>query len=424
MKTKKEIAHKIQLIADEAIGFLKGKSEVIKQKEIDLKAIEARADDFASKGFNIDVEESQIDMLINELEELELNERDIITEEVYMNEIYKQIGEYVGKKRTSYGDAKKNTNLLLKNLDAIKTDIKRREKRLAEFKEENSEKDNLRKEIIRKEEYVNKIQGINSKFEQAYSSFIGAEKHFEKTLNERSAKVKSIQAVIKKKEAELDALYLDFSQGHRDYVDSNMELKELKKEQSSISETNDMYGIAVKSLETIAEDVDGKENKVEQLKDKDLDKSEKIKVLEEEVNGLKLDLEDALYEEDVVKSEILFIESTLEGNDISVDNIIGVDNKIKIWKADVEKFSNAVGEVAEKVIPNQDYTLNDGNNIDGENPLIELMERIKYVFRFIEEDLDSQPDEPIVQPKKKQEVNKAPLFIGALGLIGTLLYSK
>ncbi len=46
------------------------------------------------------------------------------------------------------------------------------------------------------------------------------------------------------------------------------------------------------------------------------------------------------------------------------------------------------------------------------------------MFRFIEEDLDSQPDEPIVQPKKKQEVNKAPLFIGALGLIGTLLYSK
>lgn len=424
MKTKKEIAQKIQLIADEAIGFLKGKSEAIKQKEIDLKAIEARADDFASKGFNIDVEESQIDMLINEIEELELNERDIITEEVYMNEIYKQIGEYVGKKRTSYGDAKKNTKMLLKNLDAIKTDIKRREKKIAQMKEESSEKDMLRREIIRKEEYIDKIQGINSKFEKAYSSFIGAEKHFEKTLIEKSAKVKSIQAVIKKKEAELDALYLDFSQGHRDYVDSNIELKNLKEEQSSISETNDLYGIAVKSLETLSDDVDGQQERVNQLKEQDNSKAEQIKVLEAEIKDLKVDLENALYEEGVVKSEILFLESTLEGNDISAKDIIGVDNKIKIWKADVEKFSNAVGEVSEGVITNQDYTLNDGNNIDGENPLIELMERIKYVFRFIEEDLDSQPDEPIVEPPKKQEVNKAPLFIGALGLIGTLLYSK
>ena len=424
MKTKKEIAQNIQLIADEAIGFLKGKSEAIQIKEKELKAIESRANDFASKGFNIDVEESQIERLISEIESLDLNEKDIVTEEVYMNEIYKQIGEYVGDKKTSYGDAKKNTSLLMRNLDSIKTDIKRREKKLAKIKEEGGEKDKIRKEIISKEEYINKIQGINSKYEKTYSSFIGVDKHFEKTFNEKSVEVKSIQAVIKKKEAELDSLFLDFSQGHRDYVDSNIELNNMQDEQSSISETNDLYGIAVKSLETMSQDVDGQIQKVENLKEKDLSKAEKVKVLEEEIIELEKDLQQAIYEQDVAESEILFLESTLETEDISIEKFKGLDNKLKIWKSDVEKFSNAVGNIANGVIADQDYTLNNGNTINGENPLIPLMERIKYVFRYIEEDLDVNGDETVVEVKKKKEVNKTPLFLGALGLIGTLLYSK
>ncbi len=296
MKTKKDIAQNIQLIADEAIGFLKGKSEAIRIKEKELISIELRADDFAAKGFNIDAEESQIKRLISEIEGLDLNEKDIVAEEVYMNEIYKQIGEYVGEKKTSYGDAKKNTNILLKNLDSIKTDIKRREKKLANLKEEGYEKDNIRKEIILKENYIDKIQGINSKYEKSYSSFIGVEKYFENSLNEKSNEVKSIQAVIKKKEAELDSLFLNFSQGHKDYVDSSIELNDMQDEQSNISETNDLYGIAVKSLETMNDDVNGQIQKVQSLKEEDLSKSEMVKALESQIVELKKDLEqDVLY---------------------------------------------------------------------------------------------------------------------------------
>lgn len=421
MKTKKDIAQNIQLIADEAIGFLKGKSEAIRIKEKELISIELRADDFAAKGFNIDAEESQIKRLISEIEGLDLNEKDIVAEEVYMNEIYKQIGEYVGEKKTSYGDAKKNTNILLKNLDSIKTDIKRREKKLANLKEEGYEKDNIRKEIILKENYIDKIQGINSKYEKSYSSFIGVEKYFENSLNEKSNEVKSIQAVIKKKEAELDSLFLNFSQGHKDYVDSSIELNDMQDEQSNISETNDLYGIAVKSLETMNDDVNGQIQKVQSLKEEDLSKSEMVKALESQIVELKKDLEQAEYEKEVAESEITFLESTLETENISVDSFKGIDNKVRIWKSDVEKFSNAVGSVANGVIVDQDYSLNDGNTIDGENPLISLMERIKYVFRYIEEDLDVSGD---VVVKKKKQVNRTPLFLGALGLIGTLLYNK
>ena len=146
-----------------------------------------------------------------------------------------------------------------------------------------------------------------------------------------------------------------------------------------------------------------------------------VKALESQIVELKKDLEQAEYEKEVAESEITFLESTLETENISVDSFKGIDNKIRIWKSDVEKFSNAVGSVANGVIVDQDYSLNDGNTIDGENPLISLMERIKYVFRYIEEDLDVSGD---VVVKKKKQVNRTPLFLGALGLIGTLLYNK
>ena len=235
--------------------------------------------------------------------------------------------------------------------------------------------------------------------------------------------MKAIQAVIKKKEAELENLFLDFSQGHRDYVDSNMELKSMQEEQSDISDTNDLYGIAVKSVETINEGVEGQEEKVKALADIDNNKSEMIKVLEVELVDLNKDLEYAEEEEEVAKIEITFLESTLSTDNINVESFSGIDNKVKIWKSDVEKFSNAVGDIASEVIADQDYSLNDGNTINGENPLISLMERIKYVFRYIEDDLDVEEQLPPTPKLKKKEVN-TPALIGAFGLIGTLLFSK
>ena len=127
-----------------------------------------------------------------------------------MDKLAIQFARLNGAQIYTFGEAKVNNEKLNQSKLKFESKIKRLEDNLKKTKEEK-EKNAVRLEIIKSEQYIDNIVKLLSRFDEEFKDFIEVEKELISNIKEVEIKVSSLQTKKKSDSETLDKIYISLA---------------------------------------------------------------------------------------------------------------------------------------------------------------------------------------------------------------------
>lgn len=371
-KTLKEIKE----VSSNGLNYITRKDYDYKKKEAEIANLESQIDDFESKGFVTEVENNMVENLLSELEQLEFNSGDILKEHIIMDNLAIQFARVNGAKIYTYGEAKSNNVKLKESKFKFEGQIKKLETSLAKEKEEK-EKDAIRLDIIKTEEYVNNIIKLLNKFDEEFKDFIEVETQLVSSIKEVETKLSSLRTKHKLSSENLDKIYLKLA----DEKNKN-------------------------------DDRDGVQAEIDALK---IDISE----LETNLPQHEIQLQELNSESDWLGQQLTLPEK----------DFMGVDAKLKIWDNKKNDLKIIVSEMEKRFNVKPSST----TDTKGSHPLKNILERTRVLAdAIIQKDeevkeakiIPMYPEQDVEGVYKKKKSSFNPFVFSMLALGGYLALKK
>jgi chromosome segregation ATPase len=363
---EKNILKQLDKTCDEALNFLKSKDGEVKQK-VDAVGEMKKNIDFADKnGFDKEPYTKVLKNLEESLYKSEMNEEDLMQEHFYMAKIMDGLRKATEKESASVLAKRDKLNFVSKTLKAQNNAY---EQQIKSIDGETPEKEYLRSEIVKNEDYLAKNKEELLSYDGVHSIVIKGVDARQKKIDKAQKKRDALAEILTTKEAEHEEAFSNFTQSRTDFVDKKLELR------------SGAYTIP-------KEEVGKAELQVN-------DSGKFVAHLEDDIRNLRTQISTKDREISRYKDEIAFLDKQNALKDVDIETLEG---KLKAWDNNYAEFHKLVDELAAYV----GYPLNfsaDGSVV-GENPLIPLIQRVQNITRWLEEneELKAQEKEPSFVP--------------------------
>lgn len=373
MNKKLKTLEEIKKVVSDGLNYITRKDFDYKKKEAEIQKVEAQINDFESKGFATEVEHNMLDNLVLELEQIDFDSNDILKEHIFMDNLAIKFGKLNGANIYTYEEASDNNKKLQESRDKFSLKMKTLEDKLTKAKEE-SDKDEIRLDIIKSERYVENIDKMINKFKVEFKDFIEVEQTLIDSINEVSNKLDALKTKHDSKSKELESIYLQLAD-------------ETTKDENKDEIQNNINSLK-QELEEISSDLPQHEIKLKELN------SEKVWL------GKQLTLPEK--------------------------DFIGVDAKLKIWDKKKSDLNVIVTEMEKRL----NVTFEEKKEVEGQHPLKNMLERTRnlvdtVVERFeLEEERKLEEEQIEVEYKEQKKTGMNPFVISMLALGGYFALKK
>lgn len=360
-----------------------------------------------------------------EIFNLEFDPMAIMSEQAYMDKLIFDVRDMLNVDVVTYGDSKKHLTKLIADKITIEKDINSKEKHINKLEESNPLKDRLRLDVIKKQDFLNKLKELEIKIGNKFSNFNKYENIGNTKISAAISKKRTIESEIKSNQSKIDNAYNTYLEVHKEVVDEKLNFSNTENNLTELDGIGETYSLARGEAEKPNTML---QNSMELIEVKDKEAKEKydsyehllkdiqqlqgqLKVQNSIINNLEED-KNWLYNR-VESKDLEIIEKDGEITDLTI--------KLNAWKSSYAEFESLVDALSEKVGYTEPYLKASGNEIDGENPLGTLIERLDRITKFIESDNYNPPVVLEEQIGVVSETKISPVLLGGLALGGLAL---
>ena len=415
MKIKKNILNTIQGISSNALEFLNAKDKAIKNQAGILLKTEAGVVKNIGTGGMSESQQQAIQEMKGELHSVEFNEADIMKEQIIMNELSQDIQQILGNHTPSYGKAIKQ---LQSEKDKYSNYSGVLESKFNNIKGENSNKQSLREKIVfndgKLDKAKEKYESFTLKFAPIYSSI----QEREQGKNKKNIEKVDLEDRLSKLVSQTIELENQLSEEHIQAVDLSLVLKNAELEKEESDEVNSLY--ETNNLEELQDAYKNANGENDECKDE-------LGELQTQVQVLKRDIAVKSREISTLNAEQDWLLTQNVAQGVEIDTLKA---KLNLWESNYLIFKSLVKSLAEHVgypITDPDAKLN-ANGDNDENPLIALIEQLRNITTWVEEQEDVFPDptpDPITEVVEvEKEHSHIGYIIGGVVLAAAALMMK
>ena len=183
-----------QNTSKKALSYLKWRDGVIKQKEGECDEIQVRLTDMQNAGMPTESEQELLSAKEQELYNMEFDINAIMTEQAFMDKLIFDVRDMLRVDVVTFGDSKKHLQKVKNDIEKVNIEIEQKEAEIKKLDDSNPLKDRLRMDVIKRQDFLNKLKELEAKIGNRFSSFSAYESESIKKLTEATLEKERIES--------------------------------------------------------------------------------------------------------------------------------------------------------------------------------------------------------------------------------------
>lgn len=421
MSNNSDIFKDITKTAKSALSFLRFRDKQIKDKESDLVEIEQRLAMMQQNGMPTESEEKLLEQKEKELYEIEYDVASIMSEQQYMDKLMSDVRFVLDEKVVTYGDSLNHITKVDADINMLSEEIKSLNEEISKLNDNDPLKDDLRLEVISRENWLEKLKSLKEKITNKFSHFNAYESDRVKRLEEAKNKQIELQKEIDSSTISMDEAYSTFANTHKEVVDERLNLLEKENSLTEIDNIGEKFNVAGADVKENPKEVDLVKAELNKKAEDEVKKYDDYEHFLKHIETLRKQLQ---VQNDIIKyieqdkdwlySRIELKDKVIREKDAKIDEL---QIKLDSWDSSYKEFSDLVTALGNKVGFTEKYLNASGKNIDVENPLGNLIERLERIMKYVESPEYQQQVAQQYEVKTEKAINPALLGGIALGTI-------
>lgn len=410
-----------QNTSKKALSYLKWRDGVIKEKEAECDEIQARLNDMQNAGMPTESEQELLSAKEQELYNLEFDINAIMTEQAFMDKLIFDVRDMLRVDVVTFGDSKKHLQKVKNDIEKVNIEIDQKEVEIKKLDDSNPLKDRLRMDVIKKQDFLNKLKELEAKIGNRFSSFSAYESETIKKLTEATLEKERIEKEIETSTFNMEEAYANFASVHKEVVDEKLNANAVSDSQTELDSISESFDVArgdVKENTTELDDILSKVKDKEEEETKKFDDYEHylqhIRTLTEQLNHQNSVIDFLEQDKQWLYNRIQLKDDKIKDQEKEIDSL---QIKLNAWKESYREFETLVNQLAEYVGFEEKYLNATGNTM--ENPLGDLIERLERITQYVESE---EYQEQVAEDYGVQVQEQKPMFpviIGGIAL-GTI----
>ena len=404
-----------------ALSFLKFRDKQIKDKESEVVEIEQRLAMMQENSMPTESEEKLLEQKEQELYEIEFDVSSIMSEQQYMDKLMSDVRYVLDEKVVTYGDSLNHISKVEADSNRLSEEVKLLNEEISKLDDNDSLKDDLRLEVISKEKWLEKLNSLKGKITNKFSQFNAYESDRVKRLEEAKTEQAKLQKEIDESILSMDEAYSNFANIHKDVVDERLNLLEQENILTEIDNIGEKFNVSGADVKENPKKVDLIKEELNKKAEEEVKKYEDYEHFLQHIETLRKQLQ---VQNDIIKyieqdkewlyGRIELKDKVIREKDAKIDEL---QIKLNAWDSSYKEFSDLVTELANKVGFTEKYLNASGRNIDVDNPLGNLIERLERITKYVESTEYQQQVVEQYEVKTEKAINPALLGGIALGTI-------
>ena len=410
-----------QNTSKKALSYLKWRDGTIKEKEEECDEIQRRVDDMQNAGMPTESEQKLLSAKEQELYNLEFDINAIMTEQAFMDKLIFDVRDMLNVDVVTFGDSKKHLQKVKNDIKKVNIEIDKKEAHIKKLDDSNPLKDRIRMDVIKKQDFLNKLKGLEAKIGNKFSSFSAYESQTIDKLTEATLEKEKLQKEIETSTNMMEEAYANFASVHREVVDGKLNANAVAESQTELDNISKSFEVDrgdvkenTSELDEILSNVSEKEKEETQKFDDYEHYLQHIKTLTEQLNHQNSIINFLEEDKQWLYNRIQLKDDKIKDQDKEIDSL---QIKLNAWKESYREFETLVNQLADYVGYKEKYLNATGNNV--ENPLSDLIERLEKITQYVQSDEYQQQvaEDYGVEVDKQKTIS--PILIGGIAL-GTI----
>ena len=407
-----------------ALSFLKFRDKQIKDKESEVVEIEQRLAMMQENSMPTESEEKLLEQKEQELYEIEFDVSSIMSEQQYMDKLMSDVRYVLDEKVVTYGDSLNHISKVEGDSNRLSEEVKLLNKEISKLDDNDSLKDDLRLEVISKEKWLEKLNSLKGKITNKFSQFNAYESDRVKRLEEAKKKQIELQKEIDSSTLSMDDAYATFADIHKEVVNERLNLLDEENKLTEIDNIGEKFNVAGADVKDNPKEVDVIKEELNKKAEEEVKKYDDYEHFLQHIETLRKQLQ---VQNDIIKyieqdkewlyGRIELKDKVIREKDAKIDEL---QIKLNAWDSSYKEFSDLVTELANKVGFTEKYLNASGRNIDVDNPLGNLIERLERITKYVES--PEYQEQVVQQYEVKTEKAINPALLGGIAL-GTIALS-
>jgi kinesin family protein 20/centromeric protein E len=375
-----------QNTSKKALSYLKWRDGTIKEKEVECDEIQVRLDDMQNAGMPTESEQKLLAAKEQELYNLEFDINAIMTEQAFMDKLIFDVRDMLNVDVVTFGDSKKHLQKVKNDIEKVNNEIDKKEAHIKKLDDSNPLKDRIRMDVIKKQDFLNKLKELEAKIGNKFLSFNAYESATIEKLKQATLEKEKLEKEIETSTTNMDKAYANFASVHKEVVDEKLNanaVSDSKTELDAISESFDVAGADIKKntteLEEILSNIGEKEKEEVEKYDDYEHFLQHIKTLTEQLNHQNSVINFLEEDKQWLYNRIQLKDNKIKDQDKEIDEL---QIKLNAWKESYREFESLVNNLADLVGYDEKFSNANGNNV--ENPLSDLIERLEKITKYVE----------------------------------------
>lgn len=381
MSENNKILSELKKLCSEAESFLSKKQTDVKEKEGLVSDLKSLISDYKAKGIETKSLESTLKGFEEDLYKVEMNENDLIAENLYLIDATEIVSNFVGKPKTTYYSEKRRISDLKdkkKHIESLNDDY---ESRIKDIDGEDEQKNKLRLDIISNEDYIKSLESEFNSFDGNYKDLNDYVVKYDSQISKINQEVEGIKSELGELDFEIKSGFDAFNNAHKELVDRRMGFNALEAEASEVEHINNTYGTTSIELKEINSNSKTIQSELEEMGKKEKEIESKLDELKSSKDALTLKLKDKEVKISNLDKEKKVLERTNNSKSLNIKSLNG---KLGAWESNYKEFEELVSSL-EDFVGYPKYSNMEGDGVvEGVNPLIPLIERVKDITEFVE----------------------------------------
>ena len=381
MNNKSEILSNIKSVCEQAMGFLHSQKTSLDDKQRLIDETKALISEYKLSGYDTSELQGILSGFEKELMDIQDNKSDLIKENLFIIELTEALRNFSGWSNNGYKTQKQvyDDNLLRK--ETIEKANKEYEDLLSSIDEENDEKSEIRSKIVQNENFLSEMNKSFLSFEGLHKEKINSLSVYDKNIKGINSEIESLNSDIEELDFEIESGFKAFDGVHKDYVDTKLSFNSISKQVQELGDVNKTYGTSSIELKESVSVSDEILAELEKMSSKEREIEAKLDELKDSKSELVKKLREKESELDMVNSEKSILESTNNSKDLDIKTL---DGKLQAWNINYKEFKTLVNDLAKKVGYPKYLNMDGDEKVEGENPLISLIEQVKNITTYVE----------------------------------------
>jgi chromosome segregation ATPase len=421
MNYNPDIYKDIQNTSKSALSFLRFRDKQIKDKDAELYEIESRLNMMKQSGMPTESEEKIFSAKEQELYNLEFDIDSIMTEQSYMDKLMFDVRDMLNVNVVTFGDSQKHIQKIKSDVESISKDVKAINEEIKNLSDNDPLKDELRMEVISKEDFLNKLLELENKINNKFSNFSSYESNRVSKLEKAKTEQAKLQKEIDESILSMDEAYSNFANIHKDVVDERLNLLEQENSLTEIDNIGEKFNVSGADVKENPKKVDLIKEELNKKAEEEVKKYDDYEHFLQHIETLRKQLQ---VQNDIIKyieqdkewlyGRIELKDKVIREKDAKIDEL---QIKLDAWDSSYKEFNDLVTALGNKVGFTEKYLNASGRNIDVDNPLGNLIERLERITKYVESEEYQQQVAQQYEVKTEKAINPALLGGIALGTI-------